>query len=386
MKGLDDKRGAAAATIATRPALYKTGTFAALAEAYDTAGASEQAEEMHRLALLEPFFRSFARLGVGAQQRHLETLAGPERAMAEAIMNHQADAFSRDPYAAGTALYPDVGPPLPVEDAEGRLTQARMIEARRGVAAPVQPDDEIAAPAREPKPTTANLALGEEARPGSALSDPRSDVASGDGQIAQAEPTEPPSTASRRGAAPPTEPPPNDQATEKAFQDFEGENLLLSNEKWVVDANSPTGYVITPFKDDLKSIAAAAKRAKAEHPDWELSQGLLLMDKKTRDELEAVLRANLGQAGTFDYQRRRYPPGKDGLTQLRQFRSIANINVGLFCQQLGLSLDQTLWLAGYYAVKNSSNRNFLRPRYFLDSDTEKYIRTGYEIGAEKLFE
>ena len=109
------------------------------------------------------------------------------------------------------------------------------------------------------------------------------------------------------------------------------------------------------------------------------------MDKKTRDELESVLRANLGQGGTFDYQRRHYPPEKDGLSQLRQFRSIANINVGLFCQQLGLSLDQTLWLAGYYAVKNSSNRNLLRPPYLLDSNTQKYIETGHEIGAKKLF-
>jgi hypothetical protein len=305
--------------------------------------------------------------------------------MAEAIMSRQIDAFSRDLYAAGTALYPEVGPPRPETDANGRLAQVRMIEARRGVAAPIRQDDEIAAPARESKLTPANLSPEDEARASSALSDPLSDVASGDAQIAQAVPDDPRSTdAPRRGAAPPTEPPPNDPATEKAFQDFDGENLLLSNGKWVVDPGSPTGYVITPF-NDLKSVAAAARRAKAEHPDWDLSKPWALIDKKTRDELEAVLRANLGHGGTFDYQRRHYAPGKDGYTQLRQFRSIANINVGLFCQQLGLSEEETLLIAGLYAVRHSSNRNLLRP-YFLDSGTRKYIETGYEIGAKRLFE
>jgi hypothetical protein len=153
----------------------------------------------------------------------------------------------------------------------------------------------------------------------------------------------------------------------------------------MVDPNSPTGYVITPF-NELKSVAAAARRAKAEHPDWDLSKPWALIDKKTRDELEAVLRANLGQGGTFDYQRRNYAPGKDGYTQLRQFRSVANINVGLFCQQLGLPEEEALLIAGFYAVRNSSNRNLLRPPYFLDSDTRKYIEAGYEIGTKKLFE
>jgi hypothetical protein len=133
VKGLDDRRAAATTAMATQPSLYRTGTLAGLAGAYDSAGAPEQAAEMRRLALLEPFFRSFAQLGGAAQQRHLETLAGPERAMAETILRHQTDAFARDPYAAGTALYPEVGPPLPEEDAEGRLQQVRMIEARRGM-------------------------------------------------------------------------------------------------------------------------------------------------------------------------------------------------------------------------------------------------------------
>ena len=295
-------------------------------------------------------------------------------------MQHQADAFARDPYAAGTALYPDVGPALPDEDAEGRLRQARMIEERRGGAVDgAQPDARL---------TPVNLSPDDEmaSQPRVAPEAGADPVDARDVQVAQATPDDTqPTDAPRRGIAPPTEPSPNDPELEKAFQEFPGEELLLSNGKWVVDPNSPTGYVMTPF-NDLKSVAAAARRAKAEHPNWDLSQSVALWDKKALDDLEAVLRANLGQGGTFDYQRRHYPPGKDGLTQLRQFRSIANINVGLFAQQLGLSPKEALGLAGYYALKNSSNRNLLRPPYFLDPDTQKYIETGYEIGEKKLFE
>ncbi|HYD04529.1 MAG TPA: transglycosylase SLT domain-containing protein, partial [Reyranella sp.] len=137
VKGLDDRLAKATVTIATQPALYKTGTLAAIANAYEAAGAADQAAETRRLALLEPLFRPFAQLGIAAQRRHLDTFAGPEHTMAEAIMRHQADAFARDPYAAGIALYPELGPSPPAQDADGRLAQIRMIEARRGTPASV---------------------------------------------------------------------------------------------------------------------------------------------------------------------------------------------------------------------------------------------------------
>jgi hypothetical protein len=62
-----------------------------------------------------------------------------------------------------------------------------------------------------------------------------------------------------------------------------------------------------------------------------------------------ILKARLGQGGTFDYQRRRYNSGKNGYTQLRQFRDVSNFNVGLLCQQAGLSRWATLRIAGEYA-------------------------------------
>jgi hypothetical protein len=77
--------------------------------------------------------------------------------MAEAILRHQEDAFANDPYAAGTALYPDVGSALPEENTEGRLRQERMIEARRGMVVATQDRGEAEASQHEAALTPANF-------------------------------------------------------------------------------------------------------------------------------------------------------------------------------------------------------------------------------------
>jgi hypothetical protein len=136
VKGLDDQLAAATKAIATQPAQYRIGTFNALTQAYAAAGEPEKATDTRRLASQESVLRLFAQAGVGDQKRTLQDLSGPERTMAEAIMSNQAEAFARNPYAAGTALYPSVGPALPVEDAEGRLRQTRMIETMRATPSP----------------------------------------------------------------------------------------------------------------------------------------------------------------------------------------------------------------------------------------------------------
>lgn len=98
-----------------------------------------------------------------------------------------------------------------------------------------------------------------------------------------------------------------------------------------------------------------------------------------------TLRHFLGQGGTFDYQRRAYKPGKDGFTQLRQFRNISHINVGLFAQKLGLPLWITLKIAGEYASKNSSNARPDQP-FKLDPQTMDFIVTGYHLGDDGVIE
>ena len=50
----------------------------------------------------------------------------------------------------------------------------------------------------------------------------------------------------------------------------------------------------------------------------------------------------LAQWGNFDYQRQ--GNAITGGTHLPQFVHVSNFNVGLFCQQAGLSLDDTLQL------------------------------------------
>lgn len=77
--------------------------------------------------------------------------------------------------------------------------------------------------------------------------------------------------------------------------------------------------------------------------------------------------------------------GKDGFVQLRQFRNISNINVGLFAQKLGLPLWVTLKIAGEYASKNSSNAKPGQP-FNLDPQTMDHIVTGYHLGDDGVIE
>ena len=109
VKGLDDQLAAATKAIATQPSQYRIGTLNALAQAYADAGEPDKAADTRRLAAAEPLLLPFAQTSVATQQGRLDDFTGPERAMAEAIMSHQSDAFASDPYAAGTALIPMSG-------------------------------------------------------------------------------------------------------------------------------------------------------------------------------------------------------------------------------------------------------------------------------------
>ncbi|MBM3646859.1 MAG: hypothetical protein FJX11_03615 [Alphaproteobacteria bacterium] len=99
--------------------------------------------------------------------------------------------------------------------------------------------------------------------------------------------------------------------------------------------------------------------------------------------LLTTLGVHLGHAGTYDYQRR----GNriTGYTHLQQFRPISNINVGLLSQQAGLTLEETLSIAGKFASMFSSNADPRQP-YGLDPLTLHYIKRGYEIGESGLYD
>jgi len=136
--GFDDRLKDATGALATQPAAYKPGTLAAIANGYEDAGESDKADSVRRMALQEGFLRSFAASSASAQQRLVDSLPeGEGRAAAEAIQARQNEAFAQDPFTAGTALYPDVGAPAPINDLTGRIAQARTIAAYRGI--PVAP-------------------------------------------------------------------------------------------------------------------------------------------------------------------------------------------------------------------------------------------------------
>jgi hypothetical protein len=131
IQGLDDQFASARRTLATAPSTQPVGAFSTLTDGYGAAGAPEKAAEAGRLAALEPFLRVFAQASPDRQQRLIYALSPRDRPAVEAIQHAQSEAFARDAFDAGTKLYPDVGPPVPLEDMEGRIRQARTIAARR---------------------------------------------------------------------------------------------------------------------------------------------------------------------------------------------------------------------------------------------------------------
>jgi hypothetical protein len=130
---LDDRTFDAARTLATRPNAYAPGTMAKIADGYAAAGEPGKAEIARRMAMQEGFLLPFAQASAEKQQGMIDDLPeGELRDTALAIQRHQADAFARDPFAAGTALYRQVGAPVPIDDVAGRVRQAREIAQRRG--------------------------------------------------------------------------------------------------------------------------------------------------------------------------------------------------------------------------------------------------------------
>ncbi|MBN9086277.1 MAG: hypothetical protein J0J01_05175 [Reyranella sp.] len=132
VQALDDEARAAMYDQAVNPRAYKPGTFARLADAYDAAGASESAAFARRLATYDAFIASFAQASAEKQQRMIDELPEEWRHIAAIIQDRQAAVFAQDAFAAGTAIYKEVGSPVPIDDIQGRIRQARQIAQLRG--------------------------------------------------------------------------------------------------------------------------------------------------------------------------------------------------------------------------------------------------------------
>jgi len=162
---------------------------------------------------------------------------------------------------------------------------------------------------------------------------------------------------------------------ENAMNITVGHPVTLPDGSTIADEKSPTGKVMSPISN-LAEVAEAGRRAGAEYHAQ-------MSDPATADSAQIAFLTHLGVAlghgGVFDYQR---GPGNSitGFEQRPWFRSISNINVGLFGQQAGLSLDELLGFAGIFAWFRSGNADSSQP-YHLDPQTRQFIERGYQIGA-----
>ena len=170
-----------------------------------------------------------------------------------------------------------------------------------------------------------------------------------------------------------------------------GVPVTLPNGSHVPDRKSPTGLLMSPTAD-LSDVAAAGRDAGATYRAL-LAAG----DDNALMYLFAVLGAAVGTGGAFDYQREGpqsailadiLSRGNDDslaadllgtFQELPQFRDVSNFNVGLFSQQAGLTLDETLSTAGRYAATFSANARPANPNG-LDPQTAQFIKAGYKAG------
>jgi hypothetical protein len=129
---------------------------------------------------------------------------------------------------------------------------------------------------------------------------------------------------------------------------------------------------------DLSPVAAAGRTAGNTYRAMVNESGF----GPALQSLYRSLRDNVGQGGKFDYQRQ--GSFATGFTQLPDFRDVSGFNAGLFCQQAGFSLNETLLMSGVYAFGHSSNSDHSGP-YRLDSRTAGFIIEGYKAGARGIF-
>jgi len=136
---------------------------------------------------------------------------------------------------------------------------------------------------------------------------------------------------------------------------------------------------MTPVRD-LSQIAAAGREARQRFqmrlPAPETAETAL-------SELAITLLFDLGHGGKFDFQRK--GSFLFGYSQYPQFRDVSNFNVGLLCQQSGLTLEETLTVAGHFAHFFSSNYAPNEP-YGVDARDRKFIERGSLSGASGVFE
>lgn len=158
----------------------------------------------------------------------------------------------------------------------------------------------------------------------------------------------------------------------------QGVVVQLPDGQNIPDSNSPTGKLMSPTAD-LSAVAAAGRRTGAMYRSMLNNP---MGAEGANSYLAGSLGAALGHGGTFDYQRQ--GNSITGFAQLPRFRDVANVNVGLLSQQAGLTLDETLTIAGRFARVSSNNAKPNEP-YGLDPRNVEFITKGFGLGQSGVF-
>jgi hypothetical protein len=162
--------------------------------------------------------------------------------------------------------------------------------------------------------------------------------------------------------------------------------VTLPNGWRVVDPYEPTTFLRSPVAD-LNPVAAAGRETGETYRRLASLTVPEPVDSATFYLLSRFL-FHVGTGGAFDYQRSGNQIlgllGIAPFVQSREFRDVSNFNVGLFCQQTGLTLEATLTIAGAYASLFSGNRRPGEP-YGLDFQTRDMIASGFAIGESGVY-
>ena len=162
----------------------------------------------------------------------------------------------------------------------------------------------------------------------------------------------------------------------------QGETIvLLPNGKLPTDAEGHSIRIPTP-KADLSEVARAGRDAGATY-----AAGLASGYEGAVPMFYGEMSAALAPGGRFDYQR----SGNQIIGLLlgnfehhNRYVNVSNVNVGLWLQQAGYTLEEALRLAGDYS-KRFSGQTTRRTDYGLTEEQQKYTILGWRLGESGAY-
>lgn len=198
-----------------------------------------------------------------------------------------------------------------------------------------------------------------------------------DAQQPTASPSDVPSAA---GASYAPVPPPT-SSSRKGYEGGAGDTFVrLPDRTLPTDAEGTPLHIRSPTAD-LSAVAAAGRAAGANY-----AAGLARGYEGAVPAFYGEATSALAPGGRFDFQR----SGNQiagllfGFEQLTQYRDVSNVNVGLWLQQAGYSLEDALAFAGEYS-KRFSGQTEKRTRYGVTELQQYYAIVGWRMGESGAY-